>query len=182
MATTRKGFLAQTVGAGAALASSSALLEAVPARAGSSRRCLSLAEDVTLGCWCDHLVPGARAGGVVDFVGEQLAKHPDDALLGIRYFGWPPPWDDFYRDGVAALDGASKAAFGRPFWALRSADRERLHQRLLTGSAGWSAPAPFFLFFLVTRSDAVDVVYGVPSGYARLGVRYAPQVRARSPW
>jgi hypothetical protein len=189
--TTRKVFLIHTASAGTALAVGGGVAEAHRVRPRPRRRAasaesrLTLSETLTLAAWCDRLAPGARAAGVGDFVNAQLAKHPDDALLGIRYFGWPPPWRPFYRDGIAALDDASAGAFGVPFRRLSGPQADELHARLLAGEVEWGAAAPFFLFYLVTRSDAVDVVYGTPRGYARIGVPYvpnAPWARPRRRW
>lgn len=185
MSTTRKGFLGQAAAAGVLLAGGGTLLDARPARATTRLTTagqLSSSELATLAAWCDRLAPGANAAGVGAFVNAQLAKHPDDALLGIRYFGWPPPWLAFYRAGIAALDGASAQVYGKRFTALATTRQDDLHQRLLAGTTPWSAPAPFFLFYLVTRSDAVDVVYGTRAGFARINYPYNPQVEPKKPW
>jgi hypothetical protein len=138
-------------------------------------------ETATLSAWCDTLAPGAAGAGVGDFVNAQLAKRPEDALLGIRYFDVPAPYLAFYREGLRALDRASKRIYRRAVPALNGDERQSLLARLLAGDADWSGP-PFFLFYLVTRSDAVDVLYGTPSGFARIGYRYEPVVSPPSRW
>ncbi len=135
----------------------------------------------TIEAWCDLLVPGAADHGVVDFVTRQLAKKHDDALLGIRYFDWPPPWIGFYQAGANALDAASRARFGVPFVKASPAQRTDLLEVLGRNEVLWEGP-PFALFRLVTRGDAVDVVYGGPAGYARIGLPYRPQIEPVRPW
>lgn len=185
----RKAFLVRAAGLGVVVAGGPGLLGAQPA-AGSVSPVASLPSGVsplgagatrTLELWCDLLVPGAADHGVADFVATQLVKDPVDALLGIRYFDWPPPWGSFYRDGLGAVDAAAEASFGVPFAELATGQRAELLEGLLAGSVVWGGP-PFFLFYLVTRGDAVDVVYGVASGYERIGLPYVPQVEPRRPW
>lgn len=198
MPTSRRTFIAS----GAVLAAGAAVPEAVgagprrgkhppkppPKRKGDKRRkprrraVLSRAETVTLAAWCDRLAHGARAAEVGDFVNDQLAKHPDDALLGIRYFGWPPPWKPFYQAGIEGLDEAARAAHGERFAELRARQQDDVHARLQAGTLAWTAEVPFFLFYLVTRSDAVDVVYGTRAGFKSIGMRYDPVNPPRRPW
>ncbi|HSA52792.1 MAG TPA: gluconate 2-dehydrogenase subunit 3 family protein, partial [Yinghuangia sp.] len=115
---TRKVFLRQAAGFGALLAGTSLVTVGAPpstASPSSAEPPAALEWTRTIEAWCDLLVPGAADHGVVDFVTTQLAKKPDDALLGIRYFDWPPPWAGFYQAGANALDAASRARFGVPF-------------------------------------------------------------------
>lgn len=183
----RKAFLLGAAGLGVVAAGGQSLVGATPASAlraappPTSSLVLGNAAVRTLGLWCDLLVPGAAEHRVTDFVTTQLAKNPVDALLAIRYFDWPPPWDGFYRDGLNAVDSAAETAFGSAFEDLSGAQRADLLSGLLAGTVSWSGP-PFFLFYLVTRGDAVDVVYGVRSGYERIGLPYVPQVEPRRPW
>ena len=185
---TRKRFLVHAAGAGAVVVTGgfagprTSPAESRRPRPGHSKpRPLTPAETATLVAWCEVLVPGARAGRVGDFVNAQLAKPPDDALIILRYFTWPPPFLDFYRGGLAALETSSMTTFGQPFLELTDEQRGDLLGRLLSGAASWEGP-PFFLVYLATRNDAVDVVYGTPEGYARLGAPYVPQVPPPAPW
>jgi len=52
----------------------------------------------------EAMVPGAKAAGIVPFVDSQIVVAPDDSLLIARYFGIEPPYGDFYRKGLRALD------------------------------------------------------------------------------
>lgn len=180
--TTRRTFLGGAAAAGAVVVAGKAIDAPIAAgrAAPPARDRLSAAETATLVAWCETLVPGARAADVGAFVNAQLAKAPADALLMLRYFSWPPPYEVFYKGGLAALESASSTAFRQPFTRLAAAQRGDLLQQLL-GGAPWSGP-PFFLFYLATRGDAVDVVYGTPEGFARIGAPYKPQIRPAARW
>ena len=182
MVTTRKHFLTQAAGAGAALCAGPFVLqEAAAAAPPAHQSALSARATATLAAWGDVLVPGAAAAGVSDFVNAQLAKRPGDTLLGLRYFDVPPPYAAFYDAGLRALDEEAERGFARRFLALTGVERRALLERLFADDSTWSGP-PYFLFYLVTRSDAVDVVYGTPEGYARIGYPYVPQVVPPRPW
>jgi Gluconate 2-dehydrogenase subunit 3 len=142
---------------------------------------LSSAQTETLVAWCELLVPGAREADVGDFVGDQLSKPHADARLLLRYITWPPPYDAFYAGGVAALDDTSQHAFGRRFVDLSPMEQGQLRDGVLAGTLPWSGP-PVPLFYMVTRSDAVDVVYGTKEGFARIGFPYQPLIEPPSPW
>ena len=45
----------------------------------------------------------------------------------------------------------------------------------------WSGPAAGLVYF-VLRSDAVDVVYGTPAGFERLGVPYMAHILPPAGW
>lgn len=178
MLITRKAFM---VGTGAALV----VGQRLPARAASASpmpAVLGSSERASLAAWCELLVPGAARCGVDRFVDAQLAKPPEQALLQLRYLGWAPPYELFYRQGLAALDQASGQVFGRPFVSLDGAQRAQLLQQLLAQQAPWVSPPPFGLFYTVGRGDGTDVVYGQPAGFARLGMPYRAMIEPPSPW
>lgn len=135
----------------------------------------------TLCAWCELLVPGARAHGVGDFVRSQLNKPHAEARLLLRYLGWPPPYGAFYAGGLAALDGASQQAFGRRFIELAPAEQGQVLGGVMSGGLQWAGP-PAELFYFLTRSDGVDVVYGTKEGFARLDFPYQPLIDPPSPW
>ena len=150
--------------------------------AGATLRVLTAAEASTLGHLAETLVPGARAGGVIEFVDAQLAAEPADSLLIARYFGVTPPFRDFYGAALAGLDAAARAAHGQAFAALAPDTALALAASLLAGPPpGWSGP-PAPLFYLSVRGDAVDVVYGTPAGFAALGVPYLEHILPPSRW
>ena len=60
----------------------------------------------------EKLVPGSTAAGLAHYVDHQLAQPFAGQLLMIRYLGVEPPFDGFYRAGLAALgDGAPDPFF-----------------------------------------------------------------------
>ena len=152
-------------------------MEALAVTTGS----LSPGQTETLVAWCELLVPGAREADVGGFVGDQLSKQHGQARLLLRYLGWPPPYGAFYVGGLEALDGASQHAFGRRFVDLSPTEQGQVRDGALAGTLPWAGP-PAQLFYFMTRSDAVDVVYGTKEGFARIGVPYEPLIEPPSPW
>jgi len=150
--------------------------------AAATPRVLTAAEAVTLGHFAETLVPGACAAGVVEFVDSQLAADATESLLIARYFGVVPPFHDFYRGALAALDAAARAAHGQLFAALAPEPALALAGSLLAGPPpGWSGP-PAPLFYLAARGDAVDVVYGTPAGFEALGIPYMEHILPPRRW
>lgn len=148
----------------------------------ASFRVLGGAEIRALEAFGEVLVPGAVESGLSHFVDHHLAAAPADSLLMLRYLDIPPPYADFYRAGLAALDKASTAAHGRVFADLPPAAANELVTTLGRSSPpGWQGP-PSPLFFFIVRSDAVDVVYGTPEGFEKLGVPYMPHIMPPSNW
>ena len=147
---------------------------------------LTPAEALTLAALGEALLPGAKAAGVAHFVDDQLVKDPAECLLMLRYFDWPPPYAPFYRGGIAALDGAARAAHARPFAGLDAGEAGALVGQLLGGQvAGWPSPPqgpPPPLFYLSARADAVDVVYGTMAGAAKLGLPYLAHIEPETRW
>lgn len=128
----------------------------------------------------DVLLPGAREGGVVEFIDHQLSRQLP--LLIVRYFDWPGDLTEFYVSGIAALDTASLQASGAPFLQSTSDQKQALVGSLLGGDVpGWDGPPPP-LFYLAVRSDAVDVVFGTIEGFDRLNVPYMPHIEPREKW
>ncbi|HVN45559.1 MAG TPA: gluconate 2-dehydrogenase subunit 3 family protein [Steroidobacteraceae bacterium] len=145
-------------------------------------RVLDAAEVRTLEAFGETLLPGAREAGIAHFVDQQLAAPPEDCLLMIRYLDIAPPYLDFYRPALAALDAYSlttqQARFAELTPEAASAVVEVLSRSV---PEGWqAAPAP--LFFFVARSDAVDVVYGTVEGFAKLGIPYMPHIMPARRW
>jgi len=128
------------------------------------------------------LLPGARAAGIAAYVDHQLAGDPGDALLIARSMGVAPPFVDFYRAGLKALEAASRRRHEAGFAALpEAAQIELVRQLSQANPEGWSgSPAPFF--YAVTRNDAIDVVYGTVEGFERLGVPYMPHILPQRSW
>ncbi len=145
-------------------------------------RTLTAEQAATLGAMGEALVPGARQAGVVNFVDQQLSIPPDEALLQARILNVRPPYANFYRAALGAIDGASGKTKGRKFAEL-SPDEQRDFINLMRQNKieGWQGPPGGFVY-TVLRSDAVDVVYATMDGYAALGVPYMPHIAPTRRW
>jgi len=143
---------------------------------------LSAVEIRALEAFGEALLPGARAAGIAHFVDQQLSTSAAECLLMIRYLDIPPPYLDFYRPALAALDAATWHTHGRAFADLDAQTADDWVGILSrTVPQGWQGP-PAPLFFFVARSDAVDVVYGTEEGFAKLGVPYMPHIVPPTKW
>src|SRR5580693_2356945 len=81
-------------------------------------------EAETLEALGETLVPGAREAGVAHFIDQQIAVPPGEALLEARQLNVRPPFANFYRAVVGAVDRASNARSGRRFAALAAAEQQ----------------------------------------------------------
>jgi hypothetical protein len=171
------GALAFTVG-GAKL-----LLTAREARAqGVPFRLLKADEAETIESLGETLVPGARAAGVAHFIDSQLSVPPEEALLEARILNVRPPFVNFYRAAVGAVDRASQAQSGRRFaWLASNEQRDFVNLMRQNTIEAWQGPAGGFVY-LVLRSDAVDVVYGTVEGYEALGIPYMAHIAPVKRW
>ena len=174
---TALGALAFTVGG------AQVLLTAREARAqGVPFRLLKASEAETIEALGETLVPGARAAGISHFIDHQVSVPPEEALLEARILNVKPPYVNFYRAAIGAIDRASQARSGRRFAQL-----DTMEQREFVGLMrqnkldGWQGPAGSFVY-LVTRSDAVDVVFGTMEGYEALGIPYMAHIAPDRRW
>ena len=160
-----------------------ALLTPAAARAaGAELEVLSPMEVTTLEALGETFLPGAAAEGLVHYIDRQLAVPVEDCLLLVRYLDVPPPWRDFYHEGLAALERVARSRFGSGFAALDDAERGRLVDGLATDAvSGWQGP-PAPLFHYLLRADAVDVVYGTQRGFEKLDIPYMAHITPPSPW
>ena len=171
------GTLAFTVGgAEIMLTPRQARAEGVPLKT------LTADEAATLDAIGETLVPGAKTAGITNFVDQQISIPAEEALLQARILNVRPPYANFYRSALGAIDAASEKANGKKF-AMLDADAQHafvdlLRQNKIEGLAG--PPGPFV--YNVLRSDAVDVVYGTMSGYADLGVPYMAHIAPTQRW
>src|SRR5437868_5670069 len=119
----------------------------------------------------ETLVPGARQAGISHFVDQQLSIPAEQALLEARILNVRPPFADFYRTALGAIDRASQArSNGRRFAQLNESERREFVDAMRQNKIdGWQGPAGGFVY-VVLRNDAVDVVYGTMDGYAALGI------------
>src|SRR5689334_16571535 len=71
------------------------------------------------------LVPGARAAGLSHFVDQQISIPAEEALLEARILNVKPPYANFYRVALGAVDRASQAGNGgRGFAQLNEAEQK----------------------------------------------------------
>jgi Gluconate 2-dehydrogenase subunit 3 len=146
-------------------------------------RTLSPAQAATLDAMGEALVPGAKQAGITNFVDQQISIPAEQALLEARIMNVRPPYANFYRAALGAVDGASQAKFGgRGFAQLDAAEQhdfiDLMRQNKLES---WKGPGAGFVYFLL-RTDAVDVVYGTMDGYAHLGVPYQAHIAPTRSW
>ena len=145
-------------------------------------RTLSADQAATLGALGETLVPGAKEAGIVNFVDQQISGPAEEALLQARILNVRPPFADFYRAALGAVDGASTKSKGRKFTELTDDERhDFVNQMRLNKIDGWQGPPGPFIF-AVLRSDAVDVVYSTMEGYAALGIPYMPHIAPTQKW
>jgi Gluconate 2-dehydrogenase subunit 3 len=171
------GVFAFTVGG------ASVLMTPGEARAkGVPYRLLNAKEAETIEALGETLVPGALDAGVAHFIDQQVAVPPGEALLEARQLNVRPPFVNFYRAAVGAVDKASTARSGKRFAELSATDQHDFVDLMRQNKIeGWQGPAGGFVYF-VLRSDAVDVVYGTMEGYESLGVPYMPHIAPDRRW
>ena len=171
------GALAFTVGG------STVMLTAGEARARNVPfRLLKEAEADIIEAIGDTLVQGARSAGVAHFIDHQISVPAEEALLQARIFNVRPPFVNFYRAAVGAIDSASQRVLGYKF-AEATPDQqiEFVHNMRQNKIDGWQGPpAPFV--YTILRSDAVDVVYGTMEGYEMLGIPYQAHIVPEKRW
>ena len=130
----------------------------------------------------ETLVPGAQQAGVAHFIDQQVSVPASEALLEARVVNVKPPFVNFYRAAIGAVDKASEARSGRRFAALSATEQHDFVDLMRQNKIdGWQGPAGGFVYF-VLRSDAVDVVYGTMEGYESLGVPYMPHIAPTARW
>jgi hypothetical protein len=159
------------------------LLTAGEARAiGVPFRLLKANEAETIEALGETLVPGARKAGVAHFIDHQIAAPPEEALLQARILNVRPPFANFYRAAIGAVDRASDKLNGRKFAQLSTIDqRDFVGLMRQNKIEGWQGPAGAFVY-TVLRADAVDVVYSTVEGYEALGVPYMPHIMPERRW
>src|SRR5580698_391868 len=81
-------------------------------------RTLTPDQGATLDAVGETLVPGAKVAGVTNFVDQQISVPPEQALLQARILNARPPFANFYRAALGAIDGASSKTKGKQFAEL----------------------------------------------------------------
>lgn len=165
------------------LAGTEVLLTPRQARArGADFRVLGQDEVAILDAFGDILVPGAAEAGIAHFVDQQLSTQPNDCLLMARYMNVEPPYVDFYRAGLKAVDELSRRLLDKPFPELDEATAVGIVRGFWNSNPeGWKGP-PAPLVYLLIRSDAVDVVYGTVEGFAKMKIPYMPHILPPRNW
>ena len=171
------GMLAFTVGG------ADVLMTPGQARAqGVPFRLLKAHEAETIEALGETLVPGAQRAGVAHFIDQQVSVSPGEALLEARQLNVKPPFINFYRTAIAAVDKAAEARSSRRFAALAAADQHAFVDAMRQNKIdGWQGPPGGFVYN-VLRNDALDVVYGTMEGYESMGVRYMPHIAPDRRW
>jgi hypothetical protein len=146
-------------------------------------RTLSAEQAATLDALGETLVPGARQAGISHFVDQQISIPAQEALLEARILNVRPPYANFYRAALGAVDRASQALNGgRGFAQLSEAEQRSFVDAMRQNKVeGWQGPGGSFVYLLL-RSDAVDVVYGTMDGYAGLGIPYMAHIAPTKRW
>jgi hypothetical protein len=172
------GLLAFTVGG------AEVLLTPRAARAqGVPLRTLTAEQAATLDALGETLVPGAKQAGITNFVDHQISIPAEEALLEARILNVRPPYANFYRAALGAVDRASQALNGgRNFAQLSEAEQRGLVDSMRQNKIeGWQGPGGPFVY-TVLRLDAVDVVYGTVEGYAGLSTPYMAHIMPTKRW
>ena len=143
---------------------------------------LSADEALRLEAVSETLVPGARDAGIAHFVDQQCSVAPHEALLGIRIGNVRPPFVNFYRAALNAIDAACQAQHGKPFAQLTAQGQTAFIGTMRVGKhPDWKGP-PQGAIYAAFRADAVDVVYGTVEGFEKLGVPYMALVTPKERW
>ncbi|NVO58622.1 gluconate 2-dehydrogenase subunit 3 family protein [Rhodobacteraceae bacterium B1Z28] len=142
---------------------------------------LSTTEAETLSAWCNVIVTGAGNAGVAQFVDQSLSRAQLASLLLLRYLD-ASDMTGFYRNGIAGIEKESAHRFAQPFVQLtKSQQTEMIADAVASKMQVWSDPDPNFFYF-ISRSDAVDVVYGTEAGFVDLGIPYLAHITPPQPW
>jgi hypothetical protein len=145
-------------------------------------RLLKAREAETLEAMGETLVPGARAAGIAHFIDQQISATPEEALLQARIMNVRPPYANFYKAVITAIDGAAAVQSDQRFaWLPSDAQRDFVNLMRQGKLQGWQGPPAPFVYFLM-RSDAVDVVYGTVEGYELLGIPYQAHIMPLKRW
>jgi len=177
----RRHFISSVVGVAA---SGGAVAAALAAETGGDEikfRTFGAYQGEVFSAWCDLLVPGASAAGVAPYVDRYVSGPYREALLFLRFFQGAP-LADFYTAGLLGIDLESVAQFKKPFLDLAPQERRSVVEAAVNSTTGaWKSPDPFF-FYLVSRNDAVDVVYGTQKGFQALDIPYLAHIPPDRPW
>lgn len=138
-------------------------------------------EAETLAAWCATIVFGADQAGVARFVDENLAGDQAASQLLLRYLD-ASDMVGFYRNGILGIEKECQHRFGLSFARATAGQRLELVEAAIASKMQvWAEPDPNFFYF-ISRSDAVDVVYGTQAGFADLNIPYLAHIPPPRPW
>lgn len=130
----------------------------------------------------ETLLPGARKAGIANFVDHQLGVPAGDCLLMARIANVRPPFANFYRAAIGAIERSCQILHGKRFAELAAAEQydfvDRMRQNKIEG---WQGPPGPFVYFLL-RHDAVDVTFGTVEGIESLDIPYMPHIAPDKRW
>ena len=128
-------------------------------------------------------MPGARKAGIANFVDQQLSIPAAEAMLEARILNVRPPYANFYRAALGAVDRASRAHNGDKRFAQLTAEEQHafIDSMRQNKIEGWQGPGGGSVY-TVLRFDAVDVVYGTVEGYAALDIPYMAHILPTQRW
>lgn len=150
---------------------------------GVTLKTLKAEEAETLGALGEALVPDARKAGLVEFIDQQISGAPEEALLQLRILNGRPPFANFYRAAVGAVEKSVGARHAGKRFAQLSAEEARvfINDMRQNKIEGWQGPGGGFVYNVI-RADAVDVVYNTVAGYEALGVPYQAHILPPKKW
>ena len=120
----------------------------------------------------EELVPGSVDAGLSAYLDAQLQAGTDSLLIG-KYLGVDIPAQiDFYQLLARNLQEALTADRGAT---------EVLTAMWSDKVPNWEGPPASYMLFIL-RADALDVTYGTPAGFEKLGIPYMAQIKPVKPW
>ena len=143
---------------------------------------LTADQAATLDAMGETLVPGAKTAGITHFVDQQISGPPEGALLQARILNFRPPYANFYRAALTAIDNASDKANGGRKFAQLSANEQKDFVNLMRQNKleGWQGPPGVRLRHSAQRCRRR--VYATMEGYEALGVPYMPHIAPTKSW
>ena len=180
---TRRDVLTRLSGGFAGITISTALANITSAESGATPAPLqhfSSSEGQLLEALGEVLVPGAAEAGLVQYVDNQLGR--PDPLLFLKYMDYLGSYVEFYKQGLDSLENRSRLLYRKSFLTLDTDQKVTLVREISQKNpVDWKGP-PAPLFYFVVRNDAIDVTYGTPEGFAKLGIPYMAMIEPPRQW
>jgi hypothetical protein len=141
---------------------------------------LTDAQQAILSAIGETLLPGAVEAGLVTFIEQNLSLA--NPRLYVKYRDLPMEPIAFYRSALNAIDELAVRQYQIGVTMLSEQQQCALVDLLIAGDPpDWNGP-PANEVFTVLRMDAFDVLYGVPSGYERLGLQTHLHITPERSW